>query len=136
MNCNECHSPMTELDPREITDPQPSRFIPRWRCDEKECPAQGEVVEDDGKGEEAAVSLNCHQCGNPLTNDELMNNQIMCDRCWEVRGDYLRMDDWDEFDEEEDEIYTCEFCGGEYGDGWATCICHDEAGFNAEELIE
>jgi len=46
MNCNECHKPMTELDPREITDPQPSRFVPRWRCDEKECPAQGEVVED------------------------------------------------------------------------------------------
>lgn len=46
MNCNECHEPMTELDPREITDPQPSRFIPRWRCDEQECPAQGEVVED------------------------------------------------------------------------------------------
>jgi len=46
MNCNECGEPMTELDPREITDPQPSRFIPRWRCDEKECPAQGEVVED------------------------------------------------------------------------------------------
>lgn len=45
MNCNECNSPMTELDPREITDPQPSRYIPRWRCDEKECPAQGEVVE-------------------------------------------------------------------------------------------
>ena len=46
MNCNECHSPMTQLDPREITDPHPSRFIPRWRCDEKECPAQGEVVEE------------------------------------------------------------------------------------------
>lgn len=56
MNCNECHSPMTELDPREITDPQPSRFIPRWRCDEMECPAQGEVVEDDGKEGETAVS--------------------------------------------------------------------------------
>jgi hypothetical protein len=41
MNCNECGSPMTELDPREITDPQPSRFIPRWRCDEKECPRAG-----------------------------------------------------------------------------------------------
>jgi len=46
MNCDKCHEPMTELDPREITDPQPSRFVPRWRCDEKECPAQGEVVED------------------------------------------------------------------------------------------
>lgn len=46
MNCNECHTPMTQLDPREITDPQPSRFIPRWRCDEKECPRQGEVVEE------------------------------------------------------------------------------------------
>jgi hypothetical protein len=39
---------MTELDPREITDPQPSRFVPRWRCDEMDCPRQGEVVEDDG----------------------------------------------------------------------------------------
>jgi len=46
MNCNECHSPMTQLDPREITDPQPSRFVPRWRCDEKMCPRQGEVVEE------------------------------------------------------------------------------------------
>lgn len=46
MNCNECGESMTELDPREITDPQPSRFVPRWRCDEKECPAQGAVVEE------------------------------------------------------------------------------------------
>lgn len=55
MSCNKCHSPMTQLDPREITDPQPSRYVPRWRCDEKKCPAQGEVVEE-GKGEETAVS--------------------------------------------------------------------------------
>lgn len=47
MNCNECGEPMTKLDPREITDPWPSRYVDRWRCDEKECPAQGEVVEDD-----------------------------------------------------------------------------------------
>lgn len=55
MNCNECHSPMTQLGPREITDPQPSRFIPRWRCDEKECPRQGEVVEDYGKEEKFEI---------------------------------------------------------------------------------
>ena len=46
MNCNECGTPMTPLDPREITDPQPSRYVNRWRCDEKECPRQGDVVED------------------------------------------------------------------------------------------
>lgn len=46
MICNECHSPMTQLDPREITDPQPTRYVDRWRCDEPECPAQGEAVED------------------------------------------------------------------------------------------
>lgn len=47
-------------------------------------------------------SLNCVQCGNPLNNDEFMNNQIMCDRCWEVRSDYLRILDYDEFDEEDE----------------------------------
>jgi hypothetical protein len=106
---------MTELDPREITDPQPSRFVHRWRCDEKECPRQGEVVEDDG---------NCRQCGNKLTEREASEGTI-CDRCWEVRSDYLRILDYDEFDEEEDEIYTCEFCGGEYSydGGWSTCDC-------------
>lgn len=76
----------------------------------------------------------CIQCGNPLNESELNNNQIMCDRCWEVREQYLGMM-YDEYEEEEEEVYTCEFCGGEYGDGWATCICYDEAGFNAEELI-
>lgn len=111
MNCNECNEPMTQLDPREITDPQPSRYVPRWRCDEMECPAQGEVVEDDG---------NCRQCGNKLNAAELGNNQIMCDRCWEVRSDYLRLLDWDDFDDD-DELSlalipkaapgTCRVCG-------------------------
>lgn len=102
------------------TSPRPSRFIPRWRCDEKECPAQGEVVEDDG---------NCRQCGNKLTEREASEGTI-CDRCWEVRSDYLRILDYDEFEEEEDDIYTCEFCGGEYSydGGWSTCDCPDRWG--------
>lgn len=110
MNCSECHEPMTELDPREITDPQPSRFVPRWRCDEKECPAQGVVVEDDG---------NCRQCGNKLTEREASEGTI-CDRCWEVRSDYLRILEWDEFGDD-DELSldlipkalpgTCRECG-------------------------
>lgn len=44
MLCNECRIPMTPLDPRKITDPQPSRYIDRWECNEKECPAQGRAV--------------------------------------------------------------------------------------------
>ncbi len=110
MNCDVCHSPMTQLDPREITDPQPSRYVHRWRCDEKECPAQGEVVEDEG---------NCRQCGNKLTEREASEGTI-CDRCWEARSDYLRMDDWDEFDEDDElsldlvpkaDPGTCRVCG-------------------------
>ena len=45
MYCNECCMPMTALDPKEVADPQPSRYVDRWCCAEKECPAQGSVVE-------------------------------------------------------------------------------------------
>ena len=36
MYCKECGMPMTALDPKEISDPQPSRFVDRWCSAEKE----------------------------------------------------------------------------------------------------
>lgn len=44
MYCKECGMPMAALDPKEITDPQPSRYVDRWCCDEKECSKQGRAV--------------------------------------------------------------------------------------------
>jgi hypothetical protein len=38
---------MTQLSPRAIYDPQPTRYIDRWRCDQQECPIQGTVWEPD-----------------------------------------------------------------------------------------
>lgn len=51
------------------------------------------------------------------------NNDI-CTRCRDVLNDYHFIDDYDEFDDD-DEWGVCPYCGGEYGDGWTTCVCYD-----------
>lgn len=67
---------------------------------------------------------NCQQCGNPLSETAVKKEAVYCDRCWNVIADYHYLNDYDEF-EDEDEIYHCEFCGGEYSydGGWSTCDC-------------
>ena len=46
-----------------------------------------------------------------------------CYDCRDVLADYGYYDDWEE---EEDETYICEFCGAEYGDDWSMCSCYDD----------
>lgn len=48
---------------------------------------------------------NCRQCGNPLTEKDMQIGAVFCDHCWHVRCDYDHINDYDEF-EEEDEDYV------------------------------
>jgi hypothetical protein len=68
----------------------------------------------------------CSHCMNPLYGEEL--NRGVCDRCLDVMNDYDHIYDYDEFDDDDEygRTYTCETCGGEYGDGWSTCTCYDD----------
>jgi hypothetical protein len=51
-----------------------------------------------------------------------------CFDCRSVLADYGYYDEFDEDDEDDEygRTYTCDSCGGEYGDGWSTCICDDD----------
>lgn len=47
-----------------------------------------------------------------------------CMDCLNVLANYGHYDEWEE-DEGMFQVFTCETCDGEYGDGWSTCTCDD-----------
>ena len=82
------------------------------------------------------VRCECANCGNACIDQAILDEcgrirfytsspPNHCMDCLEVLADYSYFDDWEE-DEEMFQVFTCETCGGEYGDGWSTCTCDDD----------
>jgi hypothetical protein len=101
MDCRECGELMKEIV-TPVYDPQPTSYKYSYECNNYECSRYCVVI---GEG-------CCTHCGNRLTALTAADGEDddICKNCLAVLEDYARINDYDEFEEDEAFYYVPYYC--------------------------